>query len=272
MSAYANHFHNAFHFDDSHVIEQNLYIRSLRNIPRFFADARTFSSLPANATYRPLLSVTFAIDYWCGGGLNPWQFHVTQFGLLVLLGAGLVGVFLHIMNRAAGHWWNRYAALFAAVLFCVHTANTETVNYLSSRSDLLSTLGVIGALLMYLFLPRWRRFHLYLWPMVLGALAKPPAVMFAPLLLVFLLFFEHHLSGADGFTGTSWRHLWAAGRQALPACLIGLLAFWFVNAMNPPSLAYGGGPRLRYLLTQPFVWLHYVHLFFVPLGLTADTD
>lgn len=272
LSAYANHFQNAFHFDDSHVIEQNLFIRSLRNLPRFFADARTFSSLPANATYRPLLSVTFAMDYWRSGGLDPWQFHVTQFGLLVLLGAGLVGVFLQVMHRAARHWWNRYVALFAALLFCVHTANTETVNYISSRSDLLSTLGVIGALLMYLFLPRWRRFHLYLLPMVLGALAKPPAVMFAPLLLMFLLFFEHPLLGVDGFSGTSWRRVWATVRQALPACLVGLVLFWFVNAMNPPSLSYGGGPRLQYLVTQPFVWLHYIRLFFVPLGLTADTD
>src|SRR2546425_11098610 len=78
-AAYANHFHNAFHFDDSHVIEQNLYLRSLRNVPGFFVDGRTFSSLPSNATYRPLLSVTFALDYWLQGTLEPWQFHVTQF-------------------------------------------------------------------------------------------------------------------------------------------------------------------------------------------------
>src|SRR5262245_3136693 len=189
LAAYANHFHNAFHFDDSHVIEQNFYIRSLGNLPRFFTDARTFSSLPTNMTYRPLLSVTFAFDYWRGGGLDPWQFHITQFGMLVLVGAGLAALFLAIMNRAAEHWWNRYAALFAALLFCVHTANTETINYLSCRSDVLSTLGVIGAFLMYLFLPRWRRFHFYLVPMILGALAKPPAVMFAPLLFVFLVLF-----------------------------------------------------------------------------------
>jgi hypothetical protein len=40
LAAYSNHFHNAFHFDDSHVIENNLYIRNLRNIPSFFVDGR----------------------------------------------------------------------------------------------------------------------------------------------------------------------------------------------------------------------------------------
>ncbi len=62
FAVYSNHFHNAFHFDDTHVIEQNLYIRSLSNLPRFFTDALTFTSLPENAVYRPLVSLTFAFD------------------------------------------------------------------------------------------------------------------------------------------------------------------------------------------------------------------
>ena len=49
VAAYSNSFENAFHFDDSHVVEENLYIRSL-NVPLFFRDAATFSSLPANAS------------------------------------------------------------------------------------------------------------------------------------------------------------------------------------------------------------------------------
>lgn len=34
--AYANHFHNSFHFDDSHTILNNVYIRNFSNIPLFF--------------------------------------------------------------------------------------------------------------------------------------------------------------------------------------------------------------------------------------------
>lgn len=272
FAAYSNHFYNSFHFDDSHVIENNLYIRNLRNIPFFFVDGRTFSSLPRNATYRPLLSVTFALDYWLSGTLEPWQFHVTQFILLALLGIGLVCLFWRLMDLAVVHWWNRYVALYTAVLFCVHTANTETINYISSRSDLLSTLGVIGAFLLYLFLPHWRRFHLYLLPMVLGVLVKTPAVIFAPLLLVFGLLFEQHLSCADLCSTQAWPKVRAAVRHALPAGVVALLLFRFVEAMHPSSVNYGGGARLQYLWTQSFVWLHYVRLFFLPLGLTADTD
>ena len=53
LVAYSNHFHNSFHFDDDTVIQNNAYLRSLKNIPLFFRDGTTFSSLPANAAYRP---------------------------------------------------------------------------------------------------------------------------------------------------------------------------------------------------------------------------
>ena len=66
VAAYANHFHNSFHFDDAHTIENNAAIRELRNIPMFFRDATTFSSLPSNQSYRPLVSTLLAIDYSLG--------------------------------------------------------------------------------------------------------------------------------------------------------------------------------------------------------------
>src|ERR1700726_2576636 len=83
VAAYANHFHNSFHFDDAHTIENNAAIRDLRNIPHFFCDATTFSSLPSNQSYRPLVSTLLAIDYWLGHGLHPFWFHLSIFLLFV---------------------------------------------------------------------------------------------------------------------------------------------------------------------------------------------
>ncbi len=87
LAAYSNHFHNSFHFDDGTVIQNNAYLRSLKNIPLFFRDATTFSSLPANAVYRPLTSVSFALDYWRSSGLDTFAFHQTQWALHLLLGS-----------------------------------------------------------------------------------------------------------------------------------------------------------------------------------------
>src|SRR5579871_2712379 len=82
---YSDHFHNSFHFDDSHSIQNNGYLRSLGNIPLFFKSGTTFSTLPANQTYRPMLSTMYAVAYYLGGGDVFW-FHFIIFSFFLLLG------------------------------------------------------------------------------------------------------------------------------------------------------------------------------------------
>jgi tetratricopeptide (TPR) repeat protein len=250
-AAYAGSLHNSFHFDDSHVIETNSYIRSLRNIPLFFTDAHTFSSLPQNATYRPLVTLSLALDYAWGGGLEPRAFHLTQLALLLITGALIAAFFAPF----AGRW----PALLAATLFCIHTANTETMNLISARSELLSGIGLLASFLLYQRSPFARRTLLYLVPLAIGALAKAPLVVFAPLLFVYALLIEQHPPRR-------------AARIALPSLILGVALLIFLNAMNAKEWVGGGGSALRYAMTQPFVWMHYARLFVLPIGLTADTD
>ena len=61
LLAYSNHFHNSFHFDDFHSIVNNVFIRDLRHVPRFFADAALFSVEPSGAMSRPV-ALTQVID------------------------------------------------------------------------------------------------------------------------------------------------------------------------------------------------------------------
>ena len=273
LAAYSNSLRNAFHFDDSHLIVENLHIRDIRNIPRFFTNARTFSSLETNAVYRPVVSTTLALDHFIGGGLNPVPFHITQLILLAAVGAGLFLLLLSLFRTTdADARWPFWAALFAATLFSVHTGNTETANYISARSELLSSLGVLGAFLLYLYVPGTRRFHLYLLPVVFGALAKPSAVLFAPLFLAYKLLFEEQLSLKDVVSRSARPRVRRALFTSAPAFILGIVLYLFVAAMSAPGQTYGGGSRLTYFITQTWIWLRYVRLFFIPTGLTADTD
>ena len=75
LVVYSNHWHNAFHDDDWHTISSNSFIRSLGNIPLYFQDVKTFSVVPPNRSYRPVVTTTLAIDYalsnlFTGDGLN----------------------------------------------------------------------------------------------------------------------------------------------------------------------------------------------------------
>jgi protein O-mannosyl-transferase len=271
VGAYSNSFRNAFHFDDAYVVESNLAIRSV-NLSRFFGDASTGTSLPVNAAYRPLVTASLALDYALGGGLDPRQFHLSQLVMLVLLGAMEFALFLGLVNLAERHWWNRYVALLAALLCCAHTTTTETMNLMHARSELLSAMGVVGSFLVYLYAPRSRRAHLYLLPMMVGALAKVQAVMFAPMFFVYVVLFEQRLSVPDLFASRHRKQLGAAIARSLPALLVGVAVFAAVRAMDAPTLNFGGASGADYLRTQFWVWLHYARLFFLPMGLTADTD
>ena len=272
LAAYSNHFDNAFHFDDAHVIVENLSVRGLGDWTRFFTDARTFSSLPENAIYRPLLTLSYAIDYRVAGGLEPAQFHRTQFALLLILGALLVVLYKRLFDLGAVTPANRYGALFAAAFFCIHTANTQTVNYISSRSDVVSTLGVVSSFLIYLLWPRGRRTYLYLIPVIAGGFAKQLTIMFAPILFVFMVLFEERLSLMAWTNRKSWPRLLSVLRRCLPSFAVCGLLFVFLSRMNAPTVLFATLSRWEYLKTQPFVWLHYLRLYFIPVGLTADTD
>src|SRR5437016_11304199 len=128
VAAYSNHFHNSFHFDDAHTIATNSAIRDLRNIPLFFRDATTFSSLPSNQSYRPLVSTLLAIDYSLGHGLQPFWFHLSIFALFVALTLLVAFVIHHLLEYEAASSRNRSIALAAAAWYALDPANADTLN------------------------------------------------------------------------------------------------------------------------------------------------
>ena len=259
LLAYANHFNNSFHFDDGHTITENPWLRDLQNIPRFFTDGNTFSTLPANRSYRPLVSTSLAIDYWLGHGLAPPWFHISTFFWFLIQLTLMFLLFGNILNRIGTDPLNRWIALFAAALYGVHPAIAETVNYIIQRGDLYSTLGVVASLVLYFAFPRQRARGFYLAPFALALLAKPPALVLPLLLMAWLVLIDRETTGT-------------ALRKCVPAMIIAGVMAWFTTRMTPPSFSAGGVSAYSYLITQPSVLLHYFTTFFIPAGLSADTD
>jgi protein O-mannosyl-transferase len=257
--AYANHFENAFHFDDSHTIIDNPYIRDLSNLGLIFTDTRTFSTLPPNRGYRPLVTASLALDYALGGGLRPAAFHASTFFWFSLQIVLMYVLFRRICDMARPDPANVWAALFAAALYALHPAVAETVNYVIQRGDVYSTLGVIAGVLIYAAFPQYRKWGLYLLPVALAILSKPPALIFPVILFVYIRLFEEN------------QHV-PAMKKCMPALLLTAGLGYLLTAMTPPTFAPTAGPPYAYRITQPLVALRYFRTFFVPTGLTADTD
>jgi Flp pilus assembly protein TadD len=252
LAAYANHFHNSFHFDDAHTIENNAAIQSLHNIPLFFRNATTFSSLPSNQSYRPLVSTLLTIDYSLGHGLWPFWFHLSIFALFV----ALVLLLAFVINRLINNVW---IAFGAAALFGLHPANADTVNYIIASAEIISTLGIVGSFAVYFEFPNARRYFLYVLPAAIGILAKPPAAIFPVLLATFFISFP---------AARSKRWLLEI---AVPL-VIGTALLLFVQHMTPTSWVAGARDAHNYLITQPYVALLYFKTFFLPNDLSADYD
>lgn len=280
VAAYANSWRNAFHFDDVHVIVSNRAISSLANTPRFFTDARTFSSLPANQTYRPFVALSLAADQslarvLTGDPLDPRVYHLSQLfwlaAVAVLLGLVAAAAFRTTAPHAQDRW-PEGAAIVVAGLFALHLGNSEVGNYISARSETLSAAGVLGALLLWTRGGIWRRRHLYLVAMLFGAMAKTPAVLLAPLLLCWRVLLEEQLSPEALRTPEGRAALRRIVVGTLPAFAAAVVAYWFIEGMNPPRQSYGGGPLVPYVWTQVWVWVRYAGMFFVPVRLSADSD
>ncbi|MDQ3046637.1 MAG: tetratricopeptide repeat protein [Bacteroidota bacterium] len=272
--SYSNHFNNPFQFDDSHTIVTNTAIRSIKNVPGFFRDAQTTSSLPPNQAYRPGLTTLNAIDRWIGGSSEPipLYFHISIFICFVILGVLLYFLFLKIFNKSFPNELNSYFALFGAGWFCLHTANAETINYIISRSDSFSTLMIVISMLIFIGKPAWRSKFIYLIPLIIGLFVKEPAAVTGFLILFYVLLFEYRVSITDAFLKANRSKLFKAILIAVPALAAGIVYMIFAKKMTPDTWTSGGGEWYYYLATQPFVIVHYINNFFLPFNLSADTD
>lgn len=269
---YSNHFNNAFHFDDFHTIKDNTYIRDIKNIPLFFKDATTTSTLPLNQAYRPGLTTLNAMDFYLAGKKEPepFMFHVSIFTSYLVLGILCFLLFAHLLKTSLESRFNDMIALFATTWFMLHAANAETINYIIARSDSFSTLMIVLSFVLYIHFPKTRKLHLYFLPSLLGFFVKEPSLMFVPLLLVYKLLFEKQLSVKEWFTKlpTAFRSF----VQVLVPLLLCILVFVFSRMHTPVHWEAGGTSPIRYLLTQPFVIFHYACNFLLPLNLVVDTD
>lgn len=271
---YSNHFNNPFHFDDAHTIETNAAIRDIKDIPRFFVDGTTSSSLPANQAYRPGLTTLNAIDFWLGGKdvPLPFYYHRSIFIVFVLLAIALFFFFLRIFNLAYEHKNNKWVALFTVTFFCYHTANAETINYIIQRAESFSTFMIILAFLIYFYLPKVHKFYLFSIPVFIGFTVKEPTIMFMPLLFLFIFLFEKEGSFTELLQKKGLQRFLKALLFTLPGIIICLLLFTYSRSKTPENWTSGGGDPIVYLQTQMFVIVHYVNNFFLPLNLSADTD
>ena len=92
--------------------------------------------------YRPLIGIFYMLDRFAYN-LDPLVMHFENiiFHLLNVLLLFLIATQLHKKNGTQA----KYLPLLTALLFAVHPMATESVNWISGRTDLLAGIGVLFA-------------------------------------------------------------------------------------------------------------------------------
>jgi Flp pilus assembly protein TadD len=133
---------NDFIWDDPIVLKQQLHaFHSLGDI--FFPP----KGIPqfGDHYYRPIGVLTYVIDRWLWGD-TPLGFHLP---VVVFHTVNCLFVFLLGLRLFRGARLGAAAAVAGAALFAAHPIHTESVFWMAGRSDVLATLALLPALLVY---------------------------------------------------------------------------------------------------------------------------
>jgi hypothetical protein len=248
---YANAPANGFALDDGGVIVRNPLVTTPATAWRSFMMPYWPTSF-GGGQYRPLGTLTFALDWSLSGGDAAW-FHVMNVAwhaAATLLFAVLAAELLAPV-----------AAGIAALLFAVHPVHVEAVSNVVGRLEPLAATFVLGALLLH------RRSNAGAPALfALALLSKESAVVFVALALANDLVLERGWRTAL----RERRWLYAAYAGVAIAYVAALLVVFHDQPFRTPARALAGltpGERLALVLR---VVPHYARLLVAPMQLSGS--
>ncbi|SDR88572.1 tetratricopeptide repeat protein [Opitutus sp. GAS368] len=148
IAAYWNSLSGPFVFDDLPAIVDNPTIRHLARL----GDVLRPPNDGCAVTGRPLLNLTFALNYaW--GGTDPRGYHISNLLIHLLAGLTLFGLVRRTLLKPVFHGrFSDSATLLAAttaLLWAVHPLQTESVTLVVQRSESLMGLCYLAALYFF---------------------------------------------------------------------------------------------------------------------------
>jgi hypothetical protein len=179
---------NSFHFDDRlNIVDQ----------PAVHMNEFSFAHLRQAAEHahigsRPLPSITFAIDWWRGGG-EPGPFIRTNVAIHILATLASFALLVLIFRHCGFAFYPAiFAAAAGAAIWATHPVQVQAVTFVVQRMTSMAALFVLLSMICYLKARTGQRGRAVWWTLCLlaiwaGALSKENAWM-APAFLLLLEF------------------------------------------------------------------------------------
>jgi tetratricopeptide (TPR) repeat protein len=199
LLVFSNSFGREFIWDDASLILQNRFVRDPGNVFQLFTtDLWGFnpSAGKGHDLYRPLVSLSYMLDFQLWGA-RPAGYHVTNL-LFHVLSSLTVYFTLRAMLK------DRWPAWLGALLFAVHPIHTESVTWISGRTDLICGFFFFLSFLLYLYYRRRERWGYLIGSLVaffFALLSKEMAITLPAVILLYGLAF-----GEEPWRG-GWREI-----------------------------------------------------------------
>jgi hypothetical protein len=267
LIAYSNTFYSSFHFDDNPSIVENPYIKrvTVENIQYLLS------------TNRPVVDLTLMLNYQLSG-LNVVGWHIFNIGCHI---ANSFMVYMLILwTLQLPLFAARYAekakrmALFGALLFAVHPVQTESVTYIISRSELVTSFFYLMTFFLFIKAAKTNKLS-YTIAAFFSSLCAMRSKEWA-VTLPAVLFLYDYLFLAEGKIKPVLARWKTYVLIALPWAIVLYKVPLF---SSQPGLSYGFGVQttsgitpVTYLLTSFNVLWTYVRLLLVPIKQNLDYD
>jgi tetratricopeptide (TPR) repeat protein len=219
-------------------------------------------------TLRPLLMLSFWIDYHRGNGADPHTFHSTNVFLHFLTSVLAALIAWKLLEWAGVERRMRAAlAIFSGALFLLHPLQTESVAYVASRSEVLSVLFYYAAFAVFVWRPgdsmSWMRALAIV--VLFGAAA---GVKEHTLTLPFLLILTDYFWNRGGVRKNAILY----GALGAGAVAGGIYVWSVLRRATTAGFGMRDVPPIAYFFTQCRVIWTYIRMFFFPFGQNIDPD
>jgi drug/metabolite transporter superfamily protein YnfA len=254
-AVYAIALNGPFVYDDLREVLQNPSIGDLTDLPSILRHYPT----------RPVTNLSYAIDFAIGG-LDPFQYHLTNLLLHVANVVLLFGLILQLVREAprsesAVQGTDTFAAFAAAAVFAVHPMMSGAVSYISARAEVLAATlflasfhclrrAVVGSS------PKFLVCGIALALLAIGA--KETAVVMPAVVLAYDLLVARPV-------GRPWRkRVWLFYGPVFGAMLLlaAVRTWWYLSM----EISEGAGFHWKHLLLELHVIHLYLSMMFLPLS------
>jgi protein O-mannosyl-transferase len=247
---------NPFVWDDPFLIQNNYFIQNLSNLKLIFT--HNYFTQSIELSYRPVATLTFFTDYalW---GARPIGWHFFNIALHFLNSL----LFFTLAARLLRRPW---LAIGLSLLFALHPIQTEAINGVTFREDLLCTFFCMASLLVYTgaaenSLRRIFRIAGSLLLLLLALFSKETAVVFPLLILLYEYLFVDVPSRRRAWT--------MIALFFMP--VIFYLYIRFGPMLGPrQDIVYQGNSFWATMLIMPQAWARYILLSLWPARQCVD--